>query len=79
MKEEAILEDALSNVENQIRNNNFEGLKSNVKNLVKKALKATEDIQKNWERNRDRKSLRKKIDLLHYELDYLKRFCEGMF
>jgi len=76
MKDDATLKKVLTKIETQMRTNNIEGFKYVVNNLVKSALKATEDIQKNWNHIRDREKLHKKIELLHHELDNLKRFCE---
>ena len=78
MKDDVVLKKALTKIEAQMQTNNIEGFKHGVKNLVKKALKAAEDIHTNWEKGEDRKKLRKKIELLQHDLDYLKRYCEGI-
>jgi hypothetical protein len=47
------------------------------KSLVVEALKVLEDIQVEWELDRDSEELREKFLLLEHYLDYLKRFSEG--
>jgi len=77
MKDEIALKSILNEVEGQMLKNNQEGFKSTIKNLVKDAIKVTEDLQKEWKRKHNSQKLREKIDILHHNLDYLKRFCEG--
>jgi len=77
MKDETALKSILNEVEGQMLKNNQEGFKSTIKNLVKDAIKVTEDLQKEWKRKHNSQKLREKIDILRHNLDYLKRFCEG--
>ena len=78
MKEELWLKTMLSEVENQMRENNFEGFKAVVKVVVRDALKALEGTQVEWEIDHNSQELREKFHLLRHYLDYLRRFCEGV-
>ena len=77
MKDEIALKGILKEVENQMRENNIEGFKLAVRNLIKDAMKAVEALPREWKRRHNSRELKEKIDLLYHDLDYLRRFCEG--
>ncbi len=78
MENEIWLRTALSNVENQMRENNLEGFKTVLKVLIKDAGMALEDTKIEWELNHNSEELREKFHLVCHYLEYLRRFCEGI-
>ena len=78
MKDEIWLKNVLSDVENQMRENNLEGFKTVVKVLAKDSLRIPEDSESAWEQGHNSQELKNRFRLLHRYLDYLKRFIEGV-
>ncbi len=76
MNEENLLTTMLVNVQSQMRENNLEGFKVHIDNLIKNAVKTLEDTQVEWEFEHDARKLKEKFCLLHNYLDYLKRLCK---
>ena len=78
MKDELWLRTVLSDVENQMRENNIEGFKSIIKTLIKDIIKVLKDTQVEWELNHNSRELGERFHVLSHYLDYLRRFCEGV-
>ena len=78
MKDEVWLSSVLSDVENQMRENNLQGFRAVVKVLARDSLKVLENTEGEWELDHNSQELRQKFHLLRHYLDYLRRFVEGV-
>ena len=78
MEDEVWLSSVLSDVENQMRENNLQGFKAAVKVLARDSLKVLENTKGEWELDHNSQELREKFHLLRHYLDYLRRFVEGV-
>lgn len=75
---EGWLKGILTEVEQQMRDNNFEGVKAIVKGSIKGAIKTLEDTRAEWEVNNNPQGIKEKFILLRHNLNFLKRFCDGL-